>query len=65
MRDSHTQKALDLKHLAGANWVDPPKRERKGRINYSENEFYKASMKVWYGLCNQCEQMIFLCIFMY
>ena len=29
---------------AGANWVDPPKRERK-RANYNESEFYRQAMK--------------------
>ena len=45
------QKALDLKHLAGHNWVDPPKRERKNRVNYSENEYFKGQMKVGALIC--------------
>ncbi len=35
---------VDLKALMGANWVDPPKRERKRVVNYAENEFYRAAM---------------------
>lgn len=30
--------------FAGANWVDPPKRERKRLVNYAENEFYRQAM---------------------
>ncbi|CAD7698507.1 unnamed protein product [Ostreobium quekettii] len=28
---------IDLKHLIGENWIDPPKRDRKRVLNYSEN----------------------------
>lgn len=31
---------------AGANWVDPPKRERKRVASYAENEFYRMAMQV-------------------
>lgn len=34
---------------AGANWVDPPKRERKRVVNYAENEYYRQAMKVTGG----------------
>ena len=30
---------------AGANWVDPPKRERKRMVNYAENEYFRQAMK--------------------
>ena len=30
---------------AGANWVDPPKRERKRVASYAENEFYRMAMQ--------------------
>lgn len=32
--------------MTGANWVDPPKRERKRVVNYAENEYYRQAMKV-------------------
>jgi HAND len=32
--------------FSGANWVDPPKRERKRVVNYAENEYYRQAMKV-------------------
>lgn len=35
----------DLKQLVGANWVDPPKRERKRVLNYSEADYYKNALK--------------------
>eukprot|EP00884_Botryococcus_braunii_P010359 jgi/Botrbrau1/19324/Bobra.0073s0055.1 len=35
-----------LRALMGANWVDPPKRERKRVVNYAENEYYRQAMKV-------------------
>jgi len=43
--------------------VDPPKRERKNRINYNESDYFKANLKVghanrqagcscvWFWLC--------------
>ncbi|KAF5841595.1 P-loop containing nucleoside triphosphate hydrolase protein [Dunaliella salina] len=43
--EEENQKDLDLKHLAAHHWVEPTKRERKNRINYSENEFFKAGIK--------------------
>lgn len=37
---------LDLKTIIGNNWVDPPKRERKGRVqNYNEADYFKQTMK--------------------
>lgn len=30
---------------AGTNWVDPPKRERKRVLNYSEADYFKNAMK--------------------
>ena len=30
---------------AGANWVDPPKRERKRVASYAENEFYRMALQ--------------------
>lgn len=33
---------VDIKTMIGANWVDPPKRERKK--NYSETEYYKKAL---------------------
>ena len=33
------EEKLDLKMIIGHNWVDPPKRERKRIVNYSETEF--------------------------
>ncbi|CAD7702794.1 unnamed protein product [Ostreobium quekettii] len=35
---------LDLKQLIGRNWIDPPKRDRKRVMNYSESEYYKQAM---------------------
>ena len=32
---------INLKQVIGANWIDPPKRERKRVLNYSESEYYK------------------------
>ncbi|CAD7696105.1 unnamed protein product [Ostreobium quekettii] len=36
---------LDLKQFIGNNWIDPPKRERKRVMNYSESDYYKHVMK--------------------
>lgn len=36
---------LDLKAIISNNWVDPPKRERRRVLNYSETEYYKQAMK--------------------
>ncbi|GMH40196.1 hypothetical protein BSKO_08100 [Bryopsis sp. KO-2023] len=36
---------VDLKAIIGNNWVDPPKRERKRVLNYSESDYYKQAMK--------------------
>lgn len=38
------EEGLDLKMIIGHNWVDPPKRERKRIVNYSETEF---RVRVW------------------
>ncbi|PSC72801.1 chromatin-remodeling complex ATPase chain [Micractinium conductrix] len=43
--DADLAKMEQLKALMGANWVDPPKRERKRVASYAENEFYRASMQ--------------------
>jgi SWI/SNF-related matrix-associated actin-dependent regulator of chromatin subfamily A member 5 len=32
---------IDIKAMIGANWVDPPKRERKK--NYNETEYYRKA----------------------
>ncbi|CAK0743308.1 hypothetical protein CVIRNUC_001460 [Coccomyxa viridis] len=37
--------APNLKAIAGSNWVDPPKRERKRVVNYAENEYFRQAMK--------------------
>lgn len=29
----------------GHNWVDPPQRERKRRVNYAENEYFRNALK--------------------
>lgn len=31
--------------IAGSNWVDPPKRERKRHVNYAENEYFRNALK--------------------
>ena len=36
---------VDLKQLIGKNWIDPPKRDRKRVLNYSESDYYKQTMK--------------------
>ncbi len=36
---------LDLKHIMGQHWIDPPKRERKRVHNYSEAEYFKNALK--------------------
>lgn len=41
---AHTSQPLPP--CAGANWVDPPKRERKRVASYAENEFYRMAMQV-------------------
>ncbi|CAL8460870.1 g401 [Coccomyxa elongata] len=35
----------NFKQLAGSNWIDPPKRERKRVVNYAENEYFRQAMK--------------------
>jgi SWI/SNF-related matrix-associated actin-dependent regulator of chromatin subfamily A member 5 len=36
--------ALDMRRLAAANWVEPPKREKKMR-SYNENEYFRERMQ--------------------
>jgi len=36
---------MDLKAIISNNWVDPPKRERRRVLNYSETEYYKQALK--------------------
>ncbi|KAL4447228.1 hypothetical protein ABPG77_007261 [Micractinium sp. CCAP 211/92] len=43
--DADLAKIEQLKALMGANWVDPPKRERKRVASYAENEFYRMAMQ--------------------
>jgi SWI/SNF-related matrix-associated actin-dependent regulator of chromatin subfamily A member 5 len=43
--DADLAKIEQLKQLMGANWVDPPKRERKRVASYAENEFYRIAMQ--------------------
>ncbi|GAB4816506.1 hypothetical protein N2152v2_003552 [Parachlorella kessleri] len=44
-KEPENQDQIDqLKALMGANWVDPPKRERKRLVNYAENEFYRQAL---------------------
>ncbi|KAK9868512.1 hypothetical protein WJX84_000615 [Apatococcus fuscideae] len=40
---------IDYKSLAGKNWVDPPKRERKRQVNYAENDYYRNALKAQGG----------------
>ena len=47
--DADLAKVEQLKALMGANWVDPPKRERKRVASYAENEFYRMAMQVGWG----------------
>lgn len=39
------EEKVDYKAIAGAHWVDPPKRERKRIVNYAENEYFRQAMK--------------------
>ncbi|EFN58004.1 hypothetical protein CHLNCDRAFT_34395 [Chlorella variabilis] len=43
--DADLAKIEQLKALMGANWVDPPKRERKRVASYAENEFYRMALQ--------------------
>jgi hypothetical protein len=43
--DADLAKVEQLKALMGANWVDPPKRERKRVASYAENEFYRIALQ--------------------
>ncbi|CAL5219362.1 g1181 [Coccomyxa viridis] len=43
--DDVPEDAPNLKAIAGSNWVDPPKRERKRVVNYAENEYFRQAMK--------------------
>eukprot|EP00798_Chlamydomonas_sp_ICE-L_P018353 gene18353-24818_t len=36
---------LNLKQAIANNWIDPPKRERKRVLNYSESEYYRNTLK--------------------
>ena len=36
---------MGLKAIISNNWVDPPKRERRRVLNYSETEYYKQALK--------------------
>lgn len=49
------EEGLDLKMIIGHNWVDPPKRERKRLVNYSETEFRVGA---WHTVC-----CMFACLF--
>lgn len=31
--------------MIASNWVDPPKRERKNRLNLNENDYFKQAMR--------------------
>ncbi|XP_022842473.1 ISWI chromatin-remodeling complex ATPase CHR11 [Olea europaea var. sylvestris] len=41
--DEKDENKLDFKKIAGDNWIEPPKRERKR--NYSESEYFKQTMR--------------------
>jgi len=34
---------------AAANWVQPEKRERKQRVNYNQNQYFKDAMNTHAG----------------
>ncbi|KAL4858477.1 ISWI chromatin-remodeling complex ATPase [Chlorella vulgaris] len=43
--DADLAKVEQLKALMGANWVDPPKRERKRVATYAEGQYFKDAMQ--------------------
>lgn len=40
---------VNFKALAAANWVQPEKRERKQRVNYDQNQYFRDAMKTQAG----------------
>ncbi|KAK6803580.1 hypothetical protein RDI58_001364 [Solanum bulbocastanum] len=41
--DEKDENKVDFKKIAGDNWIEPPRRERKR--NYSESEYFKQTMR--------------------
>ncbi|KAJ8573847.1 hypothetical protein K7X08_010358 [Anisodus acutangulus] len=43
--DDKDEKKADFKKIASDNWIEPPRRERKRNVSYSESEYFKQTLR--------------------